>query len=77
MVQEKFFLLSTIIFSVRFVSMSGNSGNDPIQNGLDNAEALAEAGKREAALQEIERVRRALEEEYNRSREAVPATTNG
>jgi hypothetical protein len=57
--------------------MSGNGGNDPIQNGLDNAEALAEAGKREAALQEIERVRRALEEEYNRSREAVPPTTNG
>ncbi len=57
--------------------MSSNGNDNPIQNGLDNANALSDANEREAALREIERVRLALEEEYNRSREAVSATNNG
>ncbi len=57
--------------------MSSSGNNDPIQNGLDNVNTLSDADQREAALQELERVRRALEEEYNRSREAVSSTNNG
>jgi hypothetical protein len=57
--------------------MSNNGNDDPVKDGLDNANALADANEREAALREIERVRLALEEEYNRSRQPVSATTDG
>ncbi len=57
--------------------MSGNGNDNSIQNGLDNVNALLDAEQREAALRELERVRRALEEEYNRTREAVAAANNG
>jgi hypothetical protein len=57
--------------------MSSSGNDNSIQNGLDNVNALLDAEQREEALREIERVRRALEEEYNRSREAATAANNG
>jgi len=70
-------ILIIIIYNKIFenlISMSGNG--DQVENMAENFNSLADKEAQEAARQEAEKLRRLLEEEYNRFHQSVEEKNN-